>query len=108
MTSPKITANLNIDEDHAEEIIQSLYDGQAQAGYLKFCNCRNGGTVNLMNTTAHSMLYDWDETQSHVIGLEILNFPLGISMKTVLAGDLALTKLSDKQKTAVLTKFTQS
>lgn len=91
--------------NHADEIIQSHYDGQSGAGYLKFCNCPNGRTEDLMQTTIHNMLYDWDESGSHVIGLEILNFPVGGLMKRPLAIDLALTQLSEKQKTSVLNKF---
>jgi hypothetical protein len=92
-------------EIHAQEIIQSQYDGQSGAGYLKFCSCKYGGTESLMDETVHQMLYDWDETGSHVIGLEILNFPLGGFMKRPLAGDLALTQLSEKQITSVMEKF---
>lgn len=95
----------SVEENHAEGIIQSHYDGQSGAGYLKFCNCRNGRTEDLMEKTVHNMLCDWDESGSHVIGLEILNFPIGGLMKRPLAGDLALTQLSEQQKTAVLTKF---
>jgi hypothetical protein len=101
------TSTLPSTEDHAQEIIQTSYDGQAGAGYLKFCTCRNGRTEDLMQETTHGMLTDWDETGTHVIGLEILNFPLGGLMRSPLAVDLALTKLSEDQKTAVLNKFLQ-
>lgn len=94
-----------LENNHADAIIQSHYDGQSGAGYLKFCNCRNGKTEDLMETTIHTMLYDWDESGSHVVGLEILNFPVGGLLKRPLAIDLALTQLSEKQKTAVLNKF---
>lgn len=93
------------EENHASTIVQSHYDGQSGAGYLRFCNCPNGRTEDLMDSTVHSMLYDLDKEGNHVIGLEILNFPIGGLMKGPLAGDLALTKLSEKQKTAVLDKF---
>lgn len=94
-------------EDHAHEIIQTHYDGQAGAGYLKFCTCKNGRTENKMDETIHGMLYDWDITETHVIGLEILNFPIGGLMKGPLSVDLALTELSENQKQAVLNKFLQ-
>lgn len=93
------------DENHAGSIIQSHYDGQSGAGYLKFCSCPNGRTEDIMDKTVHNMLFDWDTSGSHVIGLEILNFPLGGLMRGPLAGDLALTKLSVPQKNAVLGKF---
>lgn len=97
----------NSEENHAGSIIQSHYDGQSGAGYLKFCNCPNGKTEDLMDKTVHTMLYDWDKAGSHVIGLEILNFPIGGLMKGPLSGDLALTELSEPQKVAVLSKFLQ-
>jgi hypothetical protein len=93
------------DENHAQEIIQTHYDGQAASGYIQFCNCNNGRTEDLMDTTTHAMLYDWDETGTHVKGLEILNFPSGAFMRGSLGSDLALTKLSENQKSAVLNKF---
>lgn len=100
--------NLLSTEDHAQEIIQTHYDGQAGAGYLKFCNCKHGRTEDMMDETTHGLLYDWDETGTHVIGLEILNFPIGGLMKGPLSADLTRTKLSESQKKAVLDKFIQS
>jgi hypothetical protein len=98
-------SNILNTENHAQEIIQTQYDGQSGAGYLKFCDCKNGDTESLMDETVHQMLFDWDETRTHVIGLEILNFPLGKIMKNPLSGDLAQTKLSDGQKASVMERF---
>lgn len=97
--------NLLPTENHADEIIQTHYDGQAGAGYLKFCNCNHGRTEDMMDETTHAMLCDWDETGTHIIGLEILNFPIGGLVKGPLTIDLATTNLSENQKQAVLDKF---
>lgn len=98
---------MNAVENHAQEIIQSQYDGQSGAGYLKFCDCNNGGTESLMEETVHQMLYDWDENRTHVIGLEILNFPVGTLKRGPLGSDLTFIPLSENQKTSVLNRFLQ-
>lgn len=92
-------------DDHAQEIIQTHYDGQAGAGYLKFCTCKYGHTEDLLAETTHGFLTDWDEKETHIIGLEILNFPLGGLKKAPLSTDLASTELSEKQKESIMTKF---
>lgn len=94
-----------VNDDHATTIIQTMYDGEAGAGYVKFCECPTGGTTDRMMETAHGLLYDWDEKNSHVSGLEITNFPKNGLREGSFGADLAKTELSETQKTIVLNRF---
>lgn len=91
--------------EHAQGISQTMYDGTANAGYVRFCECKVNRTDDLLKNTKHQLLCDWDESGTHIVGLEILHFPVEGFRLNPLSVDLAYTKLSDAQKQAVLARF---
>jgi hypothetical protein len=96
---------LTVNENHAQQIIQTMYDDEAGAGYVKFCDCPNGGTTDRMMETKHGLIYDWDEKKTHVSGMEITFFPKEGLREGPLGADLTVTELSEAQKEAVLSRF---
>lgn len=92
-------------DTHANSIVQTMYDGSVGAGYVKFCDCPVGRTTDLTQTTKYRFLYDVDEKIDHVVGLEILHFPVQGMSSSNLSADLALTELSNVQKQAVMNRF---
>lgn len=94
-----------VNDEHAQTIVQTMYDGQVGAGYVRFCECKVSKTEDLTEKTKHGLLYDWDESGTHVVGLEILHFPVEGMRFSPLSVDLACTQLSNNQKKAMLAKF---
>ena len=94
--------------DHCAKVIDSSYDPEAKAGYLRFCECPYGRTVDDGWGRRHYRLLwdvnlDYDNIRGdHVIGMEIINYPPDGFNEEQLAADLAETGLSEEQRESAL------